>query len=190
MRRATSCQAADFCARSISVRSSSTSTKPVLARRGPSELTVTAACRTRPATTVSISRETTPMRSERRIRCCTVRAASVPSNSSSECASRAAVPNMRPTAVFNRKMAPSLQLLHRLLQVVCELVDLGAVVAQLCGHGIEGSHQHAKLVLCLLRDLVVKISSGDFARALGESLDRNGHLLGEQERQPHHGEEQ
>src|SRR6266478_1044514 len=88
------------------------------------------------------------------------------------------------------QLAPALQLLHRLLQVVCELVDLRAVVAQLGGHGIEGSHQHAKLVLCLLRDLVVKISSGDFARALSESLDRNGHLLGKKERQPHHGEEQ
>ena len=106
MRRATSCHAADFCARNISVRSSRTSTNPALARRGPSELTVTAACRTRPATTVSISRETTPMRSERRISCWTVLAASAPRSSSSECTSRAASPNMRVTAVLPRTIAP------------------------------------------------------------------------------------
>src|SRR2546425_785217 len=62
MRRATSCQAAAFCARRSSVRSSSTSTKPELARRGPRELTVTAACINRPAAMISSARELVDLR--------------------------------------------------------------------------------------------------------------------------------
>ena len=84
------------------------------------------------------------------------------------------------------ELPPPLQFLHRLLQIPRELINLRAVVSQLRRHRVKRTHQNAKLVLGLLRNLVVEITSRNFARALGKRLDRYGDLLCEKERDPHH----
>ena len=172
IRCATSCHAAAFCARSRSVRSSITTRKPGFDCRGPSELTVTAVRTSRPPVAISISRDAAPpMRSDRRIKCSTARAASSPSSSASVCALRAYSPRIVTTAVFTRatspdavkrhhargnifenrfhQLAPALALFNGLLQALREFVDLSAAFAKLLGHAIERTHQRAQLVLRL-----------------------------------------
>src|ERR1700682_1453022 len=56
------------------------------------------------------------------------------------------------------ELAAALELLHRLLQVSRELIDLRAAVAQLRGHAVKGAHQDSTLILSLLRDLVIKVA--------------------------------
>src|SRR6516162_1878721 len=211
MRRATSCHASVFWERSNSDKSSKTSTKPVFARRGPRELTVTARCSTRPPATASISRDTTPMRRDRRIKCWTVCAESAPSNSSRDSSPPASIPNMRNGRIDTQngsrtvqrdhssrnifkhgfhQLPPPLKLLHSLLQAAGELIDLCPAVAQLGRHGVERAHQHPKFVLSLFRDLIIKVAGRDFAGAFRERLDRNRDLLGKKQRHPHDGRQQ
>ena len=56
------------------------------------------------------------------------------------------------------QLAPALKLLHCLLEIPGELIDLRAAVAQLCGHGVKGAHQDTQLILSLLGDLVIKVA--------------------------------
>ena len=49
------------------------------------------------------------------------------------------------------ELPPAFQLLHRLLEVGSELIDLRAAVTQLRGHRVEGAHQDAQLILRLFR---------------------------------------
>src|SRR6266581_1981922 len=56
------------------------------------------------------------------------------------------------------ELATPLEFLDRLLEVASELVDLRPAVAQLRGHGVEGAHQDAQLILSLLGNLVIEIA--------------------------------
>ena len=46
------------------------------------------------------------------------------------------------------QLAAAFEFLHGLLEVAGELVDLRAVVAQLRGHGVEGTDQHTPSSSC------------------------------------------
>src|SRR5215467_2226774 len=87
------------------------------------------------------------------------------------------------------KLASSFEFTHGLLEIVRELIDLRARVAELGGHAVEGADKIAELVVRLLGNLVVKIARGDFAGAFGQCLDGTGYLLREIERDPKHGRE-
>src|SRR5208337_1363007 len=82
------------------------------------------------------------------------------------------------------QLAASLEFLNGLLEVAGELVNLGAVVAQLRGHSVEGADQPAELVLDLFRNLKLEITGGNFARALGEGLNGHSDLLCEEQGDP------
>ncbi len=84
-------------------------------------------------------------------------------------------------------MAPAFELLHGLLEIASELIDLAAGVAQLGGHGVEGADERAEFIVGLFGDLIVEITGGDFASAFGEGLDGDGDLLGEIESEPEDG---
>ena len=66
-----------------------------------------------------------------------------------------------------------------MLQIAGELIDLRARVAELGGHGVEGTDQRAELVVGLFGDLVIEIAARHFASAFGQSLNGNGDLFGE-----------
>src|SRR5215472_10810918 len=90
---------------------------------------------------------------------------------------------------FHQLAAP-LQFLNRLLEAAREFVDLRAAVAELGGHGVERTHEHAKFVLRLLRNLVIEITGGHFAGAFSKSLNWDRDLLGQKQSNPHHRTEQ
>ena len=212
IRWATSCHAAAFCACSSPVKSSITNTKPGFERRGPSELTVTAARTSRPPAAISISREAAPIRSERRIRCRAARAASSPSRSGK----RASLPgrlaeNRHHGGIHARDLAGTIErnhargnifedgfhqlaaafaLFHGLFEAARKLVDLPPPFAKLFGHAIERTDQRAQFVLRLHFDAVVEISPGNLARGLRERLDGHGYLLGKKQRDPGGGKDQ
>src|SRR5208337_2705037 len=77
------------------------------------------------------------------------------------------------------QLAASLEFLNGLLEVAGELVNLGAVVAQLRGHGVEGAHQPAEFVLHLFRHLILEIAGGNVAGGLSEGLEGHGNVFGE-----------
>src|SRR5271165_6258202 len=85
------------------------------------------------------------------------------------------------------ELAAAFEFLHGLLEVAGELIDLGAAVAKLGGHGVEGADENAEFVLDLFGNLIVKVSGGYFASAVGERLNGNSNLLGEKQRDPHGG---
>ena len=62
--------------------------------------------------------------------------------------------------------------------------------AQLLGHAIERAHQRAEFVLRLHVDAMIEIAARNFARRLGQRLNRHGHLLGKKQRHPRGREEQ
>ncbi len=84
------------------------------------------------------------------------------------------------------QLAATLELLHGLLKISGELINLRAVVAQLRGHIVEGADQDAKLVLSLVGHLIFKIAGGNFAGAFREGLNGYGDLFGEKQGHPHH----
>jgi len=88
------------------------------------------------------------------------------------------------------ELAPALELLYRLLEIPRELIDLRAAVAQLRGHGVEGTHQDSQLILSLLRDLVIKVAGGNLPGSFRERLNGDSDLLGQKQRHPHDGGQQ
>ncbi len=81
---------------------------------------------------------------------------------------------------FDQRAAP-FQFLHGLLQVLREDVDLPAAVGELLGHAIEGADQRSQFVLGLHVHVRFIISRDDLLRCLGQRLDGNGNLLGQEE---------
>ncbi len=86
-------------------------------------------------------------------------------------------------------MAAAFEFLDGLLEVAGELVNLRAAVAQLRGHGVEGTNEDAEFILHLFRNLIIEIAGGDFARAFGKGLNGDGDLLGQEQSDPHGGGE-
>src|SRR5258706_1699152 len=87
------------------------------------------------------------------------------------------------------QLAAAFEFLDGLLEVAGELVNLRAAVAQLRGHGVEGTNEDAEFILQLFRNLIVEIAGGDFARAFGKGLNGDGDLLGQEQSDPHGGGE-
>ena len=83
--------------------------------------------------------------------------------------------------------AATFEFLDRELKAGGELVDLRAGVAELRGHGVEGTNEDAEFVLSLLGDLILEIAGGDFAGGFGERLHGRGDLFGEVQGDPHEG---
>src|SRR5258708_1038539 len=76
-----------------------------------------------------------------------------------------------------------------LLGVGGELGKRGAAVAQLRGHGVEGTNEDAEFILDLFRNLIGEIAGGGFTRAFGKGLNRDSDLFGQEQGDPHGGGE-
>src|SRR4029077_286087 len=83
---------------------------------------------------------------------------------------------------------PPLALFNGQLEALREFVNLFAAFSQLFRHPIERAYQRSEFVLRLNVNLVIEVSSRNFARGLRERLNRYGHLLGEKKCYPSGGE--
>ena len=181
------------------VKSSITTTKPGFERRGPSELTVTAARTSRPPVgNLNFARSGThPQRTPHQVQRGARRVFAEKVRQGASLASRLAQ-NRHHGGIHARDLAGTIErnhargnifedgfhqlaaafaLFHRLFEAARELVDLPASLAKLFGHAIEGTDQRPKFVLRLNFDAMVEISPGNLPRGLRQRLDRDGYLL-------------
>ena len=88
-----------------------------------------------------------------------------------------------------RVAAPLLHLLVLGLEVPVRMLEPGLREGEVARHPVERVHEHAQLVVCAHRDLVVEVARGHRPRALGQHLDGLGDAAGQVEAEPRGGED-